>query len=199
MSGLASALGSVANLSVSAIGTSAIDVIAVFDNSGNQLFSGARPVKASVKPSAKMMQHPVESGYLITDHRVINGIEITLNIILDPEDYYDTYQQIGQAYVGNNSLVVQTRTGVYYPMYIKSLPHEETPEMYDTVSIILELIEVIVVQSSTQQLSASSVANPASTPTVAKGAQQGTAATSSQEDTTKSSAAYSAAKSLGFL
>jgi hypothetical protein len=104
------------------IPTHAYDQVAIFDDDFIQLFPGARAIKAIVKEQSKVMEHPLEDGATITDHRVILPIEIELSFILKPEDYQDTYNQIKQYYLDATLLNVQTKSGVYQNQLIQAMP-----------------------------------------------------------------------------
>jgi hypothetical protein len=197
MSAATSAAALVINaFSASTVGSASVDVIAVYDQNNNQLFPDARAIKASVKEGAKLPEHPIETGYTITDNRVIQPIEISLAVILTPHSYYDTYIQIKQAFLGVTSIVVNTRTGVYPNLFIQDMPHEETSDMFDTVSMILQLKEVLIVQAQSTKFTPAQVKTRSSTSTVSTGTQQGTTASQSQEGQTRSSVAY---KGLNYL
>lgn len=130
----------------------AYDVVAVYDQNFNQVFRDARPMKASIKEKAKYMRNPVETGSVITDHRIFEPIEIDLSVVLIPETYVATYQEIREIYLGLNSVSVQTKTGIYTDLFIESMPHEENPEHYDTITMVLKLTECVFVTPSTSAL-----------------------------------------------
>lgn len=142
------------------------DVVAVYDLDFEQIFRDARPLKATVKETAKLMQHPVETGALITDHRVINPIEIDLSMVLTPETYRDTYYEIKDFFLGLETIIVQTSTDVYEHMLINDMPHEENPEHFDTITMVIKLREVIFVKSSTSELPVGNKEGKPATPTV---------------------------------
>jgi hypothetical protein len=171
-------IGSILNNVESTIATAAVDVVGVYDQNYNQLFSGARPIRARVNPKAKLMDHPIETGATITDHRVFLPTEIELNLVFTPDSYTIDYQSVMSAYTSNNLLTVQTRTDTYSNMVIQGPPHEETAELADTISMILSLRQVTIVSSQ----SAPTPANPVNSKTVSRGAQQGTAATTTQSN-----------------
>jgi hypothetical protein len=123
----------------------ATDTVAVFDQNYNQLFRNARAIKAVVKEQSKVMEHPVESGAVITDHRIILPIEIDLSLILSSADYQDVYGSIKQYYLNATLLIVQTRSGIYTNQLISALPHEEDPTMFDALTVALSLKEVFMV------------------------------------------------------
>lgn len=120
----------------------AVDTVAVYDQNFRQVFPRARALKAVVKEDAKVMEHPVETGAIITDHRIILPIEIELSFILQSEDYLDTYRAIKQYFLNATLLVVQTRSGTYQNQLIASMPHEEDPEQFDTLMMAVNLKQV---------------------------------------------------------
>ncbi len=154
----------------------AIDYVAVFDQNYNQIFREARAVKAVVKEQAKVMEHPVESGAIITDHRVILPVEIDLSLILASENYQNVYKQIRQYYYNATLLIIQTRAGVYENQLISGLPHEEDPTMFDALAIALSLKQVQFVTAQYGIVPK----YPSNSNNVNRGTQQGTPATSTQ-------------------
>jgi len=139
--------------------TQTTDVVGVFDTSFNQLFPDGRPIKASVTETAKLMEHPLETGSVIMDHRVINPVEIELSLVLTGEEYADTYKQIKDTFNGNNLIIVQTKTGSYSNMAIQAMPHEESPDMMDAVPMALKLKEAILIDVQFQALPPRKVVN----------------------------------------
>ena len=118
------------------------DLVAVFDQNFNQVFSAARAIKAVVKEDSKTMEHPIENGGTITDHIVYLPIEIELSVILQALDYPDTYKAIKQFFLNATLLVVHCKSGIYNNMLISSMPHEEDPEQYDALALALKLKQV---------------------------------------------------------
>lgn len=155
----------------------AVDYVAIFTQDFVQLFKNARPLKVVVKEEAKLMEHPVESGATITDHRIILPIEIEISLILKSVDYQDTYRAIKQYYLNGTLLVIQTKSGVYQNQLIASMPHEEDPENYNTIIIALKLKQVQIVTAQYGIVPK----NPTNTPVVDRGTQQGSTATPTQQ------------------
>lgn len=118
------------------------DVVAVYTQDFNQVFAQARPLKVVVKEEAKVMEHPVENGTIITDHRIILPVEIELSMLIRNADYPDVYQAIRQFYLNATLLVVQTKVGIYDNQMIASMPHEEDPEHFDTITLALKFKQV---------------------------------------------------------
>lgn len=154
----------------------AVDYVAIFTQDYQQVFQQARAIKAVVKEQAKVMEHPVETGAIISDHRVILPVEIDLSLILASDDYQSVYKSIRQYYFNATLLVVQTRSGIYENQLISALPHEEDPNMFNALAIALSLKQV---QFATAQYGVVP-RHPSNTTTVNRGAQQGTPATNNQ-------------------
>jgi hypothetical protein len=150
----------------------ASDPVAIFTQDYQQLFSNARAIKASVKEDSKVMEHPVETGAIIVDHRIILPVEIELSLILTSNDYKNTYHQIRDYFYNGTLLIIQTRSGIYQNQLIQSMPHEEDPTQYDVLTLVLNTKQVIFVTAQY----GTTPKNPANTNTVDRGVQQGTTA-----------------------
>jgi hypothetical protein len=160
------------------------DVVAIFDGSSyQQLFANARPLKATVRETSKVMEHPAESGVIIADHHIINPVEIDIPLMIQAQYYGETYQQIKSAFLDATTLTVQTRTGVYSNMFIADMPHDESPEFYDAITLALHLKQALIVSSvggipSPNSPTAYAPADPADSNTAQNGLQSTTTPTS---------------------
>ena len=171
------AFAEIANLATSVLSSFlGQDTVAVFTQDFTQIFRNARAIKAVVKEQAKVMEHPVESGAIITDHRIILPTEVELSLILTPATYRETYDQINQYYLEGTLLIVQTRSGIYVNQLIHSMPHEEDTNLFNTITLALGLKEVQFVTAKYT----TTPRNPKNTNTKQRGAQQPTAATGPQ-------------------
>ncbi len=140
------------NTFISGIGTvidlinnaTAHDTVGIFDGTSlEQLFYNARPLKADVKETSQIMNHPVESGTILSDNHIINPTEINLSLIIKSEFYNSMYSQIRQAFIAATRLSVSTRTGVYNNLIIADMPHQEEPEAFNAIIMALHLKEVL--------------------------------------------------------
>jgi len=152
------------------------DQVAVFTQDYTQVFTHARAIKAVVKEQSKVMEHPVETGITIVDHRIILPVDIDLSLILTAGDYQSTYNQIREYYFDATLLTVQTKSGIYLNQLIQSLPHEEDPTQYDVLTLALSLRQV---QFVTAQYG-TAPKNPSNANTADRGQQQPMPATNSQ-------------------
>ena len=112
--------------------------------SAGQLFANARPMKATVRETSRVMEHPAENGVMIADHHIINPVEIDLALLIPIQFYGSTYAQIRQAFVNAVKLTVQTKTGIYPNMIIADMPHEENPDVYDAIVMTMRLKQVLL-------------------------------------------------------
>ncbi|UUM20926.1 phage baseplate protein [Mycoavidus sp. SF9855] len=153
--------------------TAAIDVVGLFDDSFAQCFVDARPIKSTVKEASKTMEHPIESGATITDHRILLPVEIELSMMLPSTAYRNTYAQIREAYLNGQVFSVQTKAGRYPNMLITNMPHEEDPDIFDSIMLSLRLKEVLLVKAQYEDLPPQKVRNKSHASTVQRGEQSG--------------------------
>jgi hypothetical protein len=165
--------------------SSTIDRIGVYDESYNQVFKKARPLKVTVTEDSKLMEHPLESGAETVDHRIILPREIELVLVLSSYDRRDVYEEIRQLWEDAQHLIVQTNSGVYENQVIKALPHEEKSEHYNSLFLILKLKEVMFADTAVVEVQPKQAKNK---PKVDKGQQQPQEA--SAENTKRSSVLF---------
>ncbi len=152
--------------------TATTDVVAIYNAAGVQLFAEARPMKASVRESAKVFEHPIETGSTITDDRVIMPVEIELPLLLASEDYRNVYGQIRRTFIRGDLLIIATRSGAYRDMLISEMPHEEDADKFDALGLTLKLKEAQFVEPQYANLTPKQVAQPSNASTVEKGDQR---------------------------
>jgi hypothetical protein len=125
-------------------GTLNSDVVGVLDQeSFTQIFPEARPMKAFIRETSRVMEHPLESGAMIADHKIIDPRTIELLMVVTAADFAGAFQQIRTAWLEGTLLTVQTKAAVYQNMIIQNLPREEDPEKFDITTIALQMKEVI--------------------------------------------------------
>lgn len=151
--------------------TNAQDVVAVLASDFSQVFEQARAIKATVGRGSKAMEHPLETGATVTDHRIVLPVTVELSLLLTSEDYRPVYQQIRDLFTRGELLTVQTRVDSFPSMLIEKMPHEETADIFDGVAVALSLKEAQFVQP---QFSTLKVSRPKDSNTVAQGQQQPT-------------------------
>ncbi len=163
-------------LDLLAMAGSSVNIVGIY-NDTTQVYVQARPLKASVRETSKVMDHPVETGVVLSDHHIINPVEIDLPLVVPAIYYSAIYQQIKADFLAATELSVKTPVNVYTSMIIADMPHEESPEHFNAIIIGLHLKQVLFeVPGSTQPLPANySPADPADQDTVQSGLQAATA------------------------
>jgi hypothetical protein len=159
------------------------DVCLLDANTFAQLVEPARPVRLSVKEHSKVMEHPIETGATITDFTITLPVEISMTLILTMGGYRGVFQQLQQLHQSATLLIVQTRTTSYAPMLIAEMPHEETTDMVDGVTVSLRLKQVLLVTASSGRLPPQAVVHAQDADTLRTGtAASGSAASAAQTE-----------------
>ena len=159
------------------------DSVGVFQNY-EPVFKQAKPMDISVKEDSKVMEHPLENGSTIIDHRIILPIVIDIVFILPVGYYYTIYETMKQFFLNGTLLSVQTRSSTYTNMFIKSMPHKENAEMYDRISMSVRFEEVQFAPEIQSQVV--SPTEPANSDTVDRGVQQPTPVSENPEGSVNS-------------
>lgn len=148
------------------------DLVAVFDGNNNQVFSGASPMRNNTTPRARIMDHPLEDGSVISDHIVFSPVEIQLDVIPRQGEARSIYQQINQLFLAGALLTVQGKTITYSNMVISEAPFLEEPDIFDTITVGIKLRRATFVTPEFGALPASAVRDPVQQDTVKTGAKQ---------------------------
>jgi len=136
---------SLSTLATAYFPTASQDVIGIYDQNFSQVIINARPVRVSISPSSKVMEHPVEDGSVISDFTIFNPIEIEFNMILWKSDYREVYADINRLYKDRTILTVQTFADSYSNMIITDLPHSESADIFNALALTLKMKQVLFV------------------------------------------------------
>ena len=136
-------------------------VTALFDEDGEQLFPTVGLLSVAVSPSNTFSQHTLENGTVTSDNKIKNQNRITVQAVLDPDDYVEVYQKIKSADDNDTIFTIQTRVDTYDNMYIESRPYEESGKMSNTMAVTLNFIEQQFTGVKTGKLPATKVKNVA--------------------------------------
>lgn len=99
-------------------------------------------MSCNVIDDSKMCEHPIESGAVVTDHKIFNPVEIDIRLSLPNYIYKSVYKELRQIYEESPKLRIKTKTGWYSDMVLQALPHEEKPENFDRIVFDLHFKEV---------------------------------------------------------
>lgn len=126
------------------------------------VFYGAEPMRVRVRESARVMQHPLETGVTISDHHVIEPREFEVDLIIPAVYYISVYQQIRTAMVNAELLILQSNADVYTNLIVADMPHEESPQMTGVLAMSLRLKEILFVAPAS--ITTQNTSNPSSVP-----------------------------------
>lgn len=130
--------------------TTAQDVVGIFDaETFDQLFPFAVTMRLQLNPTSKIPQHPLETGEVRIDTRIPMPIEGQLLLIpdLDLVEPSDIYGQIRTVYNAGKLFTLVSKAGTFENMFITGMPHDETPDMQDSLQIILRVSEALFFQT----------------------------------------------------
>ena len=120
------------------------DSVAVLDQETlEQVFYGARPLRAYPVEKSRVAKYPLENGQSIADDSVIEPKLINLIVQVDAPDYSGAFQQIREAFEQKTLLIVQTKACAYQNMFIQMMPREESPDKFNVTTISITLEEAI--------------------------------------------------------
>lgn len=123
------------------------DLVAIFDQNFNQIVPEAKIAKVeNVDEKVKLMEHPLETGEPITDHAIVEPIEIQLQVFTDGINLKNTYSTLKNLFKSFTLLTIRTKTDIYKNQLLSSMPHTESSDMYDAIIINLKLKEAFFVQ-----------------------------------------------------
>jgi hypothetical protein len=149
------------------------DLVAILDSGFGQAFPSARPFKMAYMPSSKLMEHPIEDGSMIVDHKVDLPIELEATLIISSvADYRSTVSMINQSRLRGDLFTVQGKATSYRNMVISDTPYDEIPEMFDSILVVIRFKEARFVVPSFGSLPPRKVANKANADTKKAGAKQ---------------------------
>lgn len=108
-------------LLVSSLGTG-IKKFAAYDGD-NEVLTGLEIVHINTDISAKLFEHPLENGAVISDHRILNPEIISLNAYISLDDR-ETLRELNYYYVSGKPLKVRAGNEVINNAYIENKPFE---------------------------------------------------------------------------
>lgn len=169
------------------------DVVGIFDNESRQLLPEGRPLKAEVRPTWKVMDHPVEKGSSVSDHKIRMPVEIDLTLVMQAPGARDTYKRLREISEQDETVTIQTRADSYADMTVTAMPHDETSDVFDALPVVVKFREVQFVETQFQALPPKAVGTGAgkrNASTVKRGEQSGKPEGSNAAGGRKSSVAY---------
>lgn len=137
------------------------DIVAIFEQSESgddvQVLTNAHLMRAKIDENVTFYKHPLENGRSIVDHRIIQPVTLDIQLILTDKVSIvgallnggdiatrakDVYGDARALWIAGTLLAIQTRTNTYPNQIIQAMPHEESPQMFDGVTINFRTSEI---------------------------------------------------------
>ena len=136
------------------------------------LSRGSVIMSCKVDEPSKLCEHPVESGTVITDHKVIEPKRCTVTIAMPAYFQQLVIEELTDYYAKSTPLSVHDVGGIYTNMIIVNKPHETVAKTADRLIFTVEMKQIIVVSSQYVKLDKSKVKFPKDASTANKGVKQ---------------------------
>lgn len=145
--------------------------VAIYAN-GGEILRLSSIISCRVTDTARLMEHPVESGAIITDHKVFQPKRFVVTVALSEMNYSTEYAELYNVYKRCESVTLQTKAQIYQNLQIESIPHEEKAEAMTRLIFNIGLKEAQVVNASYIEgvSSGGGVASATNSSTVSRGA-----------------------------
>lgn len=127
--------------------------IAIYNASGeatsfNEVLSKLSIMGVYTNPTITVMKQPIETGQLISDHKIINPIQIQVEGVIEQINLGSIFSEARNLFETSTLLTVQTKYGTYTNMIISAMPTTCDTRMYDAVGIVLQMEEVLFVSDN---------------------------------------------------
>lgn len=163
---------SVLNLALNILGYKLQDKpVMIFGEDGNEVLADVAIISCRVNDQSKLMEHPIESGAKISDHKVFEPRSMDLTIALTSDGFDTEYAELFDLYRQCAVLSLQTKVQVYNNLQIASIPHEEKVTTMNRLQFNIQLKEAIVVTAQFVKATIVKPKKPADKPTEEVGQQ----------------------------
>lgn len=113
---------------------------------------------ANVREDSRFCEHPIESGAIITDHKVFNPVEIDITLVMPSYDIFRITKEMEQLYKNSELLIIKTKHKFYTNMVLQSVPHFEEAKNVYRVPYKLHFKQALIVKP--QMTNRESTSNP---------------------------------------
>lgn len=101
-------------------------------------------MSAEVVEDCKLTEHPLESGQVLADNKVIMPTEINVQITLPAQDYKDKLALLKKYKDENQMIYIETKFGSYFNMQIVSIPCSMNTNNINRLTFNVKFREVLV-------------------------------------------------------
>ncbi len=141
-------------------------VVGIYTSDAQQVLKKADLMDLDVQDVSELMEHPVETGVNIIDHRILMPVSIEISMLFDPRNKKNLYEELIQLRDNGFYLTIQTNVKIYPNQVIKDIKHKENAEMYGAIMVQVSFRQVEISNAS---FSTIAPLNPKALPTVIEG------------------------------
>ena len=147
--------------------------VSIYENN-QEILTDTILIDADAKDEAQTMDHPIESGAVVTDHIVFNPKEITLRCWMPntPFLYNRALSEIQNLYKQSREVKIKIRSDVFEPMILVAKPVMVSADSLDHVIYELSFRQILVAVSQYVPLPVSKVKHKQDASTVSSGEKQ---------------------------
>ena len=121
--------------------------VSLYNENGQELLTSASIVSCSVNDTSKLMEHPIESGAVVSDYKIFNPVTATLTVALSQMEYSSEFAEVYSIYKSCKFVTLQTKTNVYQNLQILSLQHEANSQNVNRPSLVIQFKEALTVEA----------------------------------------------------
>ena len=120
-------------------------IVAIYNSLNQEVLQDCAIIDCVVKDTARLMEHPIETGAKIVDHKVFEPRQVQIQLALTESNYQQEYEQLSFLYHNCEMLSVRTKAQIYSNMQIIGIPHEEKVNKIDRLILAIQLKEAMLV------------------------------------------------------
>lgn len=127
--------------------------------------------RIAVEDSAKVFEHPIETGAVIVDHEIFEPKRVTIQAYISNDDM-TTLKELEQLYLSGTVLTIRAQNKVLDKVIISGKPHEITGAVFDKTMYSIPFREAQEVTPTYAKTPASKVTNKSNASRVNSGVKQ---------------------------
>lgn len=141
------------------------------DEKLTEVLQKAQIERIAIEDQAKIFEHPLETGAMITDHEIFEPKRVTCQMIISDDDA-ETLQELEQLYLSGAELRIRAGNKIITNVVISSKPFEISSEMFDKTRYSVTFKEALRVSPVYTKLPPRKVAKKSSASRVNSGVKQ---------------------------
>lgn len=134
----------------------------------DEVLKGVQFLDGSVDDDAKLMDHPLENGAVITDHVVFNPNKASFSIIVD-DDEQGALSEINEYYRNATPLTIKAKGELFPNMVICAKPFKMSSNYFNKTAYSLSMRAIQVAETQYVKMTTEQVKNPKDSSTVKSG------------------------------